>query len=527
MGWLSKLQHKPNGQRRQDNIPINEGSSSSITSANSMKKKPANDDRDNKEEALLRNVIRRIMLEEGEKLFEEEQRSESSVKTGAIGQVEKTVQMASDQPPPEEQALPQEATPPNLERSIQDVLNQEPDGGVSTPDDTPHTFIKPETVTNKQFDATVKQVFPGAMDNYSLIKQVASMLLETNGCTKSNTLLATSFCCDEASRQLEDDLEQTYGRNFNLGGLAGFPWAGETGFGAMAHHIPEDGQCVLVYGPHVGITKEGLVGKVERAGICKPDTCCGSAVAASNYVQAITDGRAMISTNLNSFTDFQQGAVQQMILPHCRRLDEANDRMLELPYALFESQDLLMTTIAEKGASSTPNGAILLGGIQINTGPTTPDYFHPLRFSYMNAEGRMVDDLLPAFCERSGSAHDPDGRVQKARKSVMIMKMGPSGRRGSDNDDMWRTSTSTRANTNTNTNTFAEIGKEMDREAEDEVSEMPTTTTAAGDAAAAVGISGSHRSACAQEPGGDHHRAPSMVTKSINMTGVLPSDIDM
>ena len=51
-----------------------------------------------------------------------------------------------------------------------------------------------------------------------------------------------------------------------MGGLAGFPFGGVTGFGAMAHHIPDNGSCLVVYGPHVGIDSRGIVGTVERRG---------------------------------------------------------------------------------------------------------------------------------------------------------------------------------------------------------------------------------------------------------------------
>jgi hypothetical protein len=134
---------------------------------------------------------------------------------------------------------------------------------------------------------------------------------------------------------------------------------------------------------------------VEREGILKPDTCCGSAVAASNYVRAITEGCAVINTNIQPFTDFQQGAVQELILPHGRRLADSANRMLELPYAIYDSQTMLMNTIAKAGADGTKNGLILLGGIQINTGPDSPDYFHPLKFVLMNKQGKVVEDMLP------------------------------------------------------------------------------------------------------------------------------------
>jgi hypothetical protein len=207
--------------------------------------------------------------------------------------------------------------------------------------------------------------------------------------------LATSLCCDELARRLEDDFVKVYGNNFNLGGLSGFPFAGNTGFGAMAAHIPDDGYCLVVYGPHVGVSADGIVGKVERDGIALVDTCCGSAVAASNYLKGITDGGAVITTAIQQFSDFQQGAVQELILPHGKRLTDADNRMVELPYALYDSQDVLVRDIVMAGAGGTKKGLALLGGIQINTGPTTQDYFHPLRFDYMNSKGEILEDMLP------------------------------------------------------------------------------------------------------------------------------------
>lgn len=247
-----------------------------------------------------------------------------------------------------------------------------------------------------EFDAIVQSNFPGAINNKQLESRVVGALAK-KGYTGSNTLLATSLCCDELARRLEDDFVKVYGNNFNLGGLSGFPFAGNTGFGAMSAHIPDDGYCLVVYGPHVGVSEDGTVGVVERDGIALVDTCCGSAVAASNYLKGITDGGATITANIQSFTDFQQGAVQELILPHGKRLADADDRMVELPYALYDSQDLLMRSIVGAGVGGTKKGIALLGGIQINTGPNTLDYFHPLRFDYMNKKGEIIEDMLPTI----------------------------------------------------------------------------------------------------------------------------------
>ena len=244
-----------------------------------------------------------------------------------------------------------------------------------------------------KFDKIVKSSFPKALSNQELETSVVNVLAE-KGFTGANTLLATSLCCDELARRLEDDFVKVYGDNFFLGGLSGFPFGGNTAFGAMSAHIPDDGYCLIVYGPHVGISKDGTIGKVERRGIKLLDNCCGSAIAASNYLEGITGGGAKINVNIQSFTDFQQGAVQELILPYGKRLTDAKNRMLELPYALYETQDLLMQTIVDTGAAGLKKGTALLGGIQINTSPDTQDYFHPLRFDYLQS-GKDVENLLP------------------------------------------------------------------------------------------------------------------------------------
>lgn len=246
---------------------------------------------------------------------------------------------------------------------------------------------------NPEFDAIVQAAFPGSIDNQDLVTSVVDILAE-KGYTGANTLLATSLCCDELARQLENDFVSVFGKNFNLGGLAGFPFAGNTGFGAMSAHIPDDGYCLIVYGPHVGISADGTIGKVERAGIDLIDSCCGSAIAASNYVKSITDGDCPVSVNIKQFTDFQQGVVQELILPHGKRLAGAENRMVELPLALYESQDLLMREIIQKGSLGIKRGVAVLGGIQINTGPDTLDYFLPLRFDFMNYRGEVAEDML-------------------------------------------------------------------------------------------------------------------------------------
>ena len=143
----------------------------------------------------------------------------------------------------------------------------------------------------------------------------------------------------------------------------------------MCAHVPDDGYCLTIHGPHVSITKDGVIGKVERSGIALVDSCCGSAIAASMYLQAITDGTAGINLRIQSFSDFQQGAAQELILPFGQRLARADNSMRELPYTLYDSREVMVNDIINSGKSNIKKGLAVLGGIQINTSPDTFDYF--------------------------------------------------------------------------------------------------------------------------------------------------------
>ena len=89
--------------------------------------------------------------------------------------------------------------------------------------------------------------------------------------------------------------------------------------------------------------------------------------------------------------------VRELILPFGKRLSEASNRMKELPYALYDSQDVLVRDIVNSGKGKIKQGLAILGGVQINTGPETDDYFHPLRFDYYDENGNFVEDLLPSL----------------------------------------------------------------------------------------------------------------------------------
>lgn len=243
----------------------------------------------------------------------------------------------------------------------------------------------------------INRVFSGSLSNSELVSSVEDVLKDY-GYGKSS-LVATSLCADEVNRVLEKDFSRVYTDNFSMGGLAGFPFGGVTAFGAMASHIPDGGSCLVVFGPHVGVDHDGSVGTVERRGRENGGACCGSAVAASNYVASVYGGDAEKAAPPKEPKDAQQNYVGNMLLPHAARLDKAPEKMVELPFALYDAQKKLMDSIVQAGCGAVAgSGKIaVLGGIQINTPPGKEDYFLPLSFELFDNKGKLVRDLLPAL----------------------------------------------------------------------------------------------------------------------------------
>ena len=177
-------------------------------------------------------------------------------------------------------------------------------------------------------------------------------------------------------------------------GLAGFAFGGLTGFGAMASHVPMGGNCIIVYGPHVGVDSKGNVGTVERRGLLNGGTCCGSGVAALKYVESVHRGEKKVVKLPADSLDLQQERVGGMLLPYAEQLAKAKDPMVELPFSLFQAQDKLMQAIVQQKRDAIPGNIALLGGIQINTPEGVSDYFLPLRFDILKSSGNDVVDLL-------------------------------------------------------------------------------------------------------------------------------------
>jgi hypothetical protein len=98
-------------------------------------------------------------------------------------------------------------------------------------------------------------------------------------------LFADSTCPDEINHaDPESDVtalfQKRWGKHFPLGGLAGLPFTGKTGWHAFSSHVPVNGHIVVLFAPHVGIDYTGKVGSIYRSGQDCGSSACGAAIGA-------------------------------------------------------------------------------------------------------------------------------------------------------------------------------------------------------------------------------------------------------
>ena len=144
----------------------------------------------------------------------------------------------------------------------------------------------------KTFDTALNQYFPLSLPTSVMIQKVVTTLGRRNF-NRSNTLFGSSVCPDEINSKPSKSLAAQFqsvltDQNgvFTLGGLGGIPFVGISGMGAFLSHTPTNGKVVIMYGPHVGISDDGQVGKVERLGKEKLSGSCGAGLGAYKAIYA-------------------------------------------------------------------------------------------------------------------------------------------------------------------------------------------------------------------------------------------------
>jgi len=239
------------------------------------------------------------------------------------------------------------------------------------------------------FEDRVRQHYPKAMTGSAFRGKVLDALANGHSIDIAKVLLATSVCADDiiAVRGSETPSHKTKLKHdflgpFSMGGLAGLPYSGLTGMLTVGHHIPEGGSVFIVYGPHIGISDQGELGKLLRPGQPLESSACGALTLALRHFQSAPDYLPVYDDD-----DIEQMTLERRLLPFREHILAAGNPLKAATDCAYNIIHGLIGRYlrAQKKAFNCETIA-LAGGIVINTSPQQEDYIDLRHLSVRRVE---------------------------------------------------------------------------------------------------------------------------------------------
>lgn len=230
----------------------------------------------------------------------------------------------------------------------------------------------------RKFDELVKSHFPTAMDaKDTSIHYLGQMQLQ-HDIDISKVLMATSVCSDDINVPSTTFFNVLFGP-FIMGGLGGIPFAGQTGMTAFAHHIPDGGSAFIFYGPHIGITLDGQLGRMYRPRQEETGQSCGALMLALSRFQD-----SSYKPVLNE-DDYQQMKLEESLLPYREEILDSDSPEVAITEATFKIIDQKVHEYVKSCRDEfNVDRVTLLGGIIINTDYGLDDYFDRRHFEVID-----------------------------------------------------------------------------------------------------------------------------------------------
>ena len=232
----------------------------------------------------------------------------------------------------------------------------------------------------RKFDQVVKKHFPNAMDAKDTSIHYLGKMQNEYKINVSKVLMATSVCSDDINVPSTTFFNVLFGP-FIMGGLGGLPFAGQTGMTAFAHHIPDEGSAFIFYGPHIGLTLEGDLGKMYRPRQEETGNSCGALMLALSRLQN-NEYKPVLNED-----DYQQMKLEESLLPFRNQIIDSENPQKAITEATYEVinkkvHDYLKTCKDEFNVEKVT----LLGGIIINTDYGLDDYFDARNFEVIDVK---------------------------------------------------------------------------------------------------------------------------------------------
>ncbi|WP_321285874.1 hypothetical protein [uncultured Sunxiuqinia sp.] len=214
----------------------------------------------------------------------------------------------------------------------------------------------------------IKALFPDAAPYDQVLDEYYQRMIHEFGLEIENTIAAVSLCPDELNNVVIEKVRSYFNNVFLIGGLAGYPFTGITGFNAFGDHIPDDGTAFVFFGPHLAIDEKSL-GFVHRHGQKRDTLSCGAAFGAYRSLLKHEGTPDQIDPN-----DYQQGRIQQMLAPMLDQIPKKQPEPKVMDILFDESHDFIVTQSKRIKELFKANKVILMGAFVINTPLDMSDY---------------------------------------------------------------------------------------------------------------------------------------------------------
>jgi len=232
--------------------------------------------------------------------------------------------------------------------------------------------------------------FPGSVPGQVVLQRLVQSLRQFD-VTPENTLFGHSICPDEinnAKDGLAYTMREYWGSCFPMGGIGGAPFVGKSGFASFSSHVPDAGNVLILFGPHVAISEAGELGKYQRFGQASISTACCA------ILDALSAANQETEPYNDEEDDMQEVWLFRTVSQQMHNIREAESPIAAVTLQAYEAIKKQMFGIINNDFST--GHLILVGGIQINMPAPFEDEFQPLLFqvSTKNRSVHLLEHLV-------------------------------------------------------------------------------------------------------------------------------------